>query len=84
MSILEARYSEGQIDRYKNNPFIEALPPILEPQSLINALSGKVEFSESDKNASASLRSHILVGLMHNFFNQLLVISSLKISFLFS
>ena len=68
MSILEARYSEGQIDRYKNNPFIEALPPILEPQSLINALSGKVEFSESDKNASASLRSHILVGLMHNFF----------------
>lgn len=68
MPILEAQYIVGQIERYKNNPFIEALPLILEPQSFINILSGKVEFSESDKNASASLRSHMLVGLMNNFF----------------
>ena len=68
MPILEAQYIVGQIERYKNNPFIEALPLILEPQSFINILSGKVEFSQSDKNASASLRSHMLVGLMNNFF----------------
>ena len=68
MPILEAQYLEGQVDRYKNNPFIEALPPILEPQSLIGALSGKVEFSEEARNSSASLRSHMLVGLMNNFF----------------
>ena len=68
MPILEAHYIVGQSERYKNNPFIEALPLILEPQSFINILSGKVEFSESDKNASASLRSHMLVGLMNNFF----------------
>ena len=68
MPILEAQYIVGQIERNKNNPFIEALPLILEPQSFINILSGKVEFSESDKNASASLRSHMLVGLMNNFF----------------
>ena len=66
MPILEAQYIVGQIERYKNNPFIEALPLILEPQSFINILSGKVEFSESDKNASASLRSHMLVGLRYS------------------
>lgn len=36
MPILEAQYIVGQIERYKNNPFIEALPLILEPQSFIN------------------------------------------------
>lgn len=46
MTVLEAQYIVGQIERYKNNPFIEALPPILEPQNLINILSGKVEFRE--------------------------------------
>lgn len=35
---------------------------------MISALNGQVNFCESDKNATATVRSHMLVGLMNNFF----------------
>ena len=65
---VQADYKKTGIRRYDDNPFIEALPPILEPEDVILALNGQVDFCESDKNATATIRSHMLVGLMNNFF----------------
>nr|WP_298891881.1 AAA family ATPase [uncultured Acinetobacter sp.] len=68
MISVQADYKKTGIRRYDDNPFIEALPPILEPEDVISALSSQVDFCESDKNATATMRSHMLVGLMNNFF----------------
>ena len=68
MTSVQADYKKTDIKRYDGNPFIEALPPILEPKDVILAIGSSIEFSESDKNATATRRSHMLVGLMNSFF----------------
>ena len=68
MISVQADYKKTGIERYDDNPFIEALPPILEPKDVSAILKGKVRFAESDKNATATIRSHMLVGLMSDFF----------------
>ena len=67
-----ADYRETGISRYNDNPFIEALPPILEPKSVIEALRSRVDISYSDKNANSTIRTHLLVGLMNNFFQPII------------
>lgn len=70
--IILADYRETGIPRYNDNPFIEALPPILEPNSVIEALRSRVDIVYSDKSASPTKRSHLLVGLMNNFFQPII------------
>ena len=67
-----ADYRETGIPRYNNNPFIEALPPILEPKSVIEALRSRVDILYSDKRANPTKRAHLLVGLMNNFFQPII------------
>ena len=69
---ISADYRETGIPRYNNNPFIEALPPILEPKSVIDALRSRVDIVYSDKRASPTKRAHLLVGLMNNFFQPII------------
>ena len=71
-NIVLADYRETGIPRYNDNPFIEALPPILEPKSVIEALRSRVDIVYSDKRASPTKRSHLLVGLMNNFFQPII------------
>lgn len=71
-NIILADYRETGIPRYNDNPFIEALPPILEPKSVIEALRSRVDIVYSDKRASPTKRSHLLVGLMNNFFQPII------------
>lgn len=54
MTSVQADYKKTDIKRYDGNPFIEALPPILEPKDVILAIGSSIEFSESDKNATAT------------------------------
>lgn len=67
-----ADYRQTGIPRYDDNPFIEALPPILEPSSVIEALRSSADIVYSDKRASATKRAHLLVGLMNNFFQPII------------
>ena len=71
-NIILADYRETGIPRYNDNPFIEALPPILEPKSVIEALRSRVDIVYSDKRANPTKRSHLLVGLMNNFFQPII------------
>ena len=68
MTGIKAEYRKTGVKRYDDNPFIEALPSILEPKGVVSAIGSNVNFSESDKNASTTIRSHMLVGLMNGFF----------------
>lgn len=68
MTSTKAEYRKTGISRYDDNPFIEALPCILEPKEVILALGKNIDFIESDKNASPTIRSHMLLGLMHHYF----------------
>jgi len=68
MNSINAEYKKTGVKRYDGNPFIEALPSILEPRDIISVIGDDVCFSESDKRATATIRSHMLVGLMNSFF----------------
>lgn len=65
---VTADYRKTDIPRYNDNPFIEALPPISEPKTVIETLRSRVDIVYSDKSASPTKRAHLLVGLMNNFF----------------
>jgi len=67
-----ADYRKTAIPWYNDNPFIEALPPILEPKFVIKALRSNVKLVHSDKNASPTTRSHLLAELMSNFFQPII------------
>lgn len=66
-----ANYSEQGIDEYKNNPFIEALPPILSRDEVIEQLASYPRYSEEERNLSSHYRLHIVVQRMLQLFQPL-------------
>lgn len=65
--IINAVYKES-FGSYKGNPFIEALPSILEPKQVARNLEGRVDFNQSDCQASPSVRAHLISQMMGQFF----------------
>ena len=65
--IINAVYKES-FGSYKGNPFIEALPSILEPKQVARNLEGRVDFNQSDCQASSSVRAHLISQMMGQFF----------------
>ncbi|WP_227430301.1 AAA family ATPase [Psychrobacter sp. I-STPA6b] len=65
--MINAVYKES-FGSYKGNPFIEALPSILEPKQVAQYLKGSVDFNQSDCQASSSIRAHLISQMMGQFF----------------
>lgn len=65
--IINAVYKES-FGSYKGNPFIEALPSILEPKQVARNLEGRVDFNQSDCQAASSVRAHLISQMMGQFF----------------
>lgn len=65
--MINAVYKESFGD-YKGNPFIEALPHILEPVQVAKILKGHIDFNQSDCQASSSARAHLISQMMGKFF----------------
>lgn len=65
--MISAIYKES-FGSYKGNPFIEALPNILEPAQVAKILKGNIEFNYSDCQASSSVRAHLISQMMGLFF----------------
>lgn len=65
--MVNAIYRES-FGSYKGNPFIEALPAVLEPEQVSKKLKGVVDCYDSDKQASSSVRGHLISQLMNQFF----------------
>ncbi len=68
LNFIRARYTSS-FGEYKDNPFIEALPPIMEDLTDIkSSLIGKVDYNSQDILRSKNERIHLTAQLLHQFF----------------
>ncbi|WP_027858486.1 AAA family ATPase [Marinobacterium jannaschii] len=70
-NFVEAVYIDPGIERYRGNPLIEALPPIMDLQDLKVQLSGRVIFNPQDCFEKAHIRAHQISMLLDDFFQPL-------------
>lgn len=75
---VEALYTDTGVARYRGNPLIEALPPIMDLQDLKVKLTGKVEFSPSDCFEKGHIRAHQISALLDDFFQPLSIHKQLE------
>jgi hypothetical protein len=54
-----AEYHEQEIDDYRENPLLEALPPIRSSKELVRLLRYRPSYNEADRNLTPEIRQHI-------------------------
>src|SRR5690606_9865035 len=69
--MVEARYRDTGLAQYAGNPFIEALPPILERKHLRTALGSTIQMRPSDVYLDQHSRIHVISQLLDRFFQPL-------------
>lgn len=69
--MVSAVYRETGVPSYQGNPFIEALPPILERKQLRDGLGGTIELRPADIYLDGETRIHIISHLLDGFFQPL-------------
>jgi hypothetical protein len=57
---VEARYEQQVISGYRENPYIEALPPILEEKYVAMNVGKFPEYSEEQRNLGNQIRLHLV------------------------
>lgn len=57
---VEAVYKDMPIKEYNNNPFIQALPPLMDKENIIRSLILTQPFSIEERKLDASIRIHLL------------------------
>lgn len=62
-----AEYKEQEVMEYRNNPFIEALPPILSKEEAVDKLAFYPSFNESERNLESHIRLHLVQRLFQYF-----------------
>ncbi|MFZ3590325.1 ATP-binding protein [Bacillus sp. DJP31] len=62
---LDAKYSEQQIKLYKHNPFIEALPPLLEIVDVAKRISRRPYYNEEERLLPPLQRIHMVQTIDH-------------------
>ncbi|TNC81904.1 MAG: transcriptional antiterminator [Oleiphilus sp.] len=66
-----AEYNDTGVPQYDDNPFIEALPPILSVKQAGTNLKGRILYKPLDRNADAKARMHMVVSLLDDYFQPL-------------
>lgn len=61
--VVEARYTQQRIPRYRGNPLIEALPPALDDEALADSLLGLPDFSPEQREWPTYERLQMVSGL---------------------
>jgi hypothetical protein len=64
---MNAIYTKPALPDYEGNPFIEALPPLLEPTELYKKLYSPIKYLDEERNLSKSQRIQILSRLKQFF-----------------
>ena len=67
-NFVSAIYKDPGIERYRGNPFIEALTPIMSVQQIKKRLTGKVKYNPQDIFSNARERAHEVSALLDDFF----------------
>ncbi len=70
MEAVEARYNDMKIDEYNNNPFIQALPPLKDKETIIRSLILNQPFSVMERTLDSPTRLHLL-NRVYNVFQAL-------------
>jgi len=70
-NMVKAVYQNPGVAKYKGNPFIEALPPIMSVQQIRKGLMGEVKFDPKELFADGRKRAHIIASLLDDFFQPL-------------
>lgn len=63
MEAVEAEYHQFPLEEYNSNPFIQALPPLMDKQSIIKKLTLPISFKEEDRNLDSAYRLHMIYRL---------------------
>ena len=67
-NFVSAIYKDPGIERYRENPFIESLTPIMSVQQIKKRLIGKVKYNPQDVFSNARERAHEVAALLDDFF----------------
>jgi len=67
-NMRKAIYLDPGVERYRGNPLIEALPPIMSVSQIKDGLSGNIKFDPKDIYAEGSRRVHVIAQLLDDFF----------------
>ncbi|WP_281559090.1 AAA family ATPase [Thalassomonas sp. RHCl1] len=70
-NIRKAIYRAPGIPKYRGNPFIEALTPIMSTSKIREGLTGKVDFNPEEAHWDANKRMHLIAQLLDDFFQPL-------------
>ncbi|KZL02050.1 Transposon Tn7 transposition protein TnsC [Pseudovibrio sp. Ad14] len=70
-NFVEAVYIDPGLERYRDNPLIEALPPIMDLSALKKKLAGKITFNPQDCFEKGHIRVHQISALLDDFFQPL-------------
>lgn len=66
-----AEYRDTGVRQYVDNPFIEALPPILSVKQAGSNLKGKIDYKPVDRTVDSKARMHMVVSLLDDYFQPL-------------
>ena len=67
----KAIYCDPGIPKYRGNPFIEALTPIMTTAQIKEGLTGKIDYDPTDTALSGNHRMHFIAQLLDDFFQPL-------------
>jgi hypothetical protein len=70
-NIVKAAYQDCGVAKYKGNPFIEALPPIMSVKQIKKGLMGVIEFDPKELFVDGRKRAHVIASLLDDFFQPL-------------
>ncbi|TKB47015.1 transcriptional antiterminator [Ferrimonas sediminicola] len=70
-NFIDAIYRDPGLERYRGNPLIEALPPVMDLKAMKASLTGKVDFNHQDCFDKGHLRAHQISSLLDDFFQPL-------------
>ncbi|RAJ97083.1 AAA family ATPase [Aliidiomarina maris] len=70
-NFVAAVYKDPGVSRYRGNPLIEALPPIMDLKALKSQLTGTVTFDPKDCFTEPHQRAHEIASLLDDFFQPL-------------
>lgn len=65
--IVQAKYREPEINDYKDNPLIEALPPILTTDQALKALRYYPDYDETKRLEKSHIRRHVVQNKLRFF-----------------
>lgn len=70
-NIHSAIYRDSGIAKYRGNPFIEALTPIMTTAQIKEGLTGKIEYNLAELSLDGNSRMHYVAQLLDDFFQPL-------------